>query len=60
MILISDEVRFHDFSADRLPLCDVTLRGPLSAPALELALAEAPANNMIWQTRIAASRAENA
>lgn len=55
VILVSEEVRFHDFSPERLPLCDVTLRGPLSAPALELALAEAPVNNLLWQTRMAAT-----
>ena len=55
VILVSDEVTFHDFSRERLPLCDVTLRGPLSAPALELALAEAPVNNLVWQTRVAAA-----
>lgn len=57
VILVSEEVRFHDFSPERLALCDVTLRAPLSAPALELALAEAPANNLVWQTRVAAMRA---
>ena len=55
VILVSEEVAYHDFSPERLPLCDVTLRGPLSAPALELALAEAPVNNLVWQTRRAAA-----
>lgn len=59
VILVSEEVRFHDFSPERLALCDVTLRAPLSAPALELALAEAPVNNLVWQTRVAAMRGED-
>jgi len=56
VILISEEVQFHDFSAERAALCDVTLRAPLSAPALELGLAEAGANNLIWQARVAGMR----
>lgn len=56
VILISEEVQFHDFSAERAALCDVTLRAPLSAPALELGMAEAGANNLIWQARVAAMR----
>lgn len=59
VILVSEEVTFHDFSPERLPLCDVTLRAPLSAPALELAMAEAPANNLVWQTRMAAMRRDD-
>lgn len=51
VIMISGEVRFHDFTAERLGVCDVTLRAPVSAPALELALAEAAVNNLLWQAR---------
>lgn len=58
VILVSEEVQFHDFSAERAALCDITLRAPLSAPALELGMAEAGANNLIWQARVAAMRTE--
>ena len=51
VIVISGEVRFNDFTTERLTLCDVTLRAPVSAPALELALAEAAVNNLLWQAR---------
>jgi len=49
VIVISGEVRFNDFTAERLAICDVTLRAPVSAPALEVALAEAAVNNLLWQ-----------
>lgn len=51
VIVISAEVQFNDFTAERLTICDVTLRAPVSAPALELALAEAAVNNLLWQAR---------
>lgn len=51
VIVISAEVQFHDFTAERLAVCDVTLRAPISAAALELALAEAAVNNLLWQAR---------
>ncbi|MCR9150173.1 MAG: hypothetical protein NXH83_08360 [Rhodobacteraceae bacterium] len=60
VILVSEEVGFHDFTTERLALCDVTIRGPISAPALELALAEAGANNLVWQARIAAAQEQDA
>jgi|GEM_PF-2398390 len=60
VILVSEEVRFHDFTTERMALCDVTIRAPISGPALELALAEAGANNLIWQARAAAMHQQDA
>ena len=51
VIVISSEVRFNDFTTERLAICDVTLRAPISSAALELALAEASVNNLLWQAR---------
>lgn len=51
VIVISAEVQFHDFTTERLAICDVTLRAPVSAAALHLALAEAAVNNLLWQAR---------
>lgn len=51
VIVISTEVQFHDFTAERLAVCDITLRAPVSAAALDLALAEASVNNLLWQAR---------
>lgn len=54
VILISDESAVDDFSTERLAIADVTLRGPVSLSRLDLALAEAPINNQVWQDRNAA------
>lgn len=51
VIVVSADVQFNDFTTERLAICDVTLRAPVSAPALELALAEAAVNNLLWQAR---------
>jgi len=51
VIVISAEVQFHDFTTERLAVCDVTLRAPVTAAALDLALAEAAVNNLLWQAR---------
>lgn len=51
VIVISAEVQFHDFTTERLAICDVTLRAPVTAAALDLALAEAAVNNLLWQAR---------
>lgn len=58
VIVISAEVRFNDFTTERMAICDVTLRAPVSAPALELALAEAAVNNLLWQARQIRSRTQ--
>lgn len=48
LILLSAEIHGSDFSTERLRLCDVTLRAPVSHSALELAIVEAACNNLIW------------
>ena len=58
VVVISAEVQFNDFTAERLAICDVTLRAPVSAPALELALAEAAVNNLLWQARRVRDRSQ--
>lgn len=51
VILVSAESEVDDFSTERLPIADVTLRGPVSLSRLDLALAEAQINNQVWQSR---------
>ncbi len=51
VILVSAESLMDDFSTVRLPIGDVTLRGPVSVARLDLALAEAQINNRVWQSR---------
>ena len=51
VILISGDVQFNDFTTERLAICDVTLRAPVSPAALQLGLAEAAVNNLLWQAR---------
>ena len=48
VILLSEQVRRDDFSLERLPLCDVTLRYPLEPADLAFALEEAAVNNRVW------------
>lgn len=56
VILLSRRMRVNDYSTERLPICDVSLRLPLSPAALELALMDAIHNNLIWQGRHRAMR----
>ena len=56
VIGVSTAVANNDFSTDRLALCDVTLRGPVSLAALELGMNEAAMNNLVWQSRRAADK----
>jgi hypothetical protein len=56
VIGVSTTVANNDFSTDRLALCDVTLRGPVSLAALELGMNEAAMNNLVWQSRRAADK----
>jgi len=48
LILLSAEVHASDFSTERLRICDVTLRAPVSHSSLELAIVEAARNNLVW------------
>lgn len=52
VILLTEEGESHDFSLERLALCDVTLRVPCSYAAFEFAIVEAPINNRVWQERM--------
>ena len=49
IILLSAEFSRDDFDADRLSVCDASLRVPFSYARLEQALIEADNNNMVWQ-----------
>lgn len=53
VILLSAEFERHDYSQERLALCDVSLRYPCTFAALELALVEAEINNWAWYERLA-------
>lgn len=61
VILVSHDFLLNDFGPERLPLCDASLRAPLSFSALELALTEAAQhNNRLWVDRKAARALERA
>lgn len=51
VILITRRVLRDDFDLERLPLCDVTLRGPADPRNMAFALQEAAVNNRVWVTR---------
>lgn len=53
VILVSADSVVDDFSTERLAIADVTLRAPVSMSRLDLALAEAQVNNLVWQGRLA-------
>lgn len=48
LILLSADIPASDHSTERLRLCDVTLRAPVSYAALEVAIVEAARNNLVW------------
>ncbi len=52
VILLTSEILFDDYSLERLPIADATLRMPTMLPNFEIGLAEAPVNNLEWQRRI--------
>lgn len=52
LILLSSRTANSDFSTERLRLCDVTLRAPVSHSSLELAIVEAACNNLAWCSRV--------
>lgn len=46
VILVSEEFKRHDYSTDRMLICDVSLRAPVSQTALQLAVAQSISNNL--------------
>jgi len=51
VILMTMEVKRDDFSLERLPMCDVTLRYPVASEDIDFALQEAKINNQVWVMR---------
>ncbi|MBI1218194.1 MAG: hypothetical protein GC186_06560 [Rhodobacteraceae bacterium] len=51
VILVSRKVNRHDFSAERLAICDVTLQYPYTSSDLDEALISAHHNNLAWRKR---------
>lgn len=52
VVLVSEEVKQHDFGTDRLRVCDVTIKGPVDAAILSLGVSEALLNNAKWRAKI--------
>ena len=52
VILISGSFARDDFTIERLPLCDVSLRAPTSLKSFETGIKDALENNAAWQKRI--------
>ncbi|GAA0303165.1 hypothetical protein [Rhodovulum strictum] len=52
VILLSTQTMQEDLSLERLTLCDVTLRTPVSAAAWRPVLGIARKNNRVWQSRM--------
>ncbi len=50
LILVSSEIRSHDFTCERMMACDVTLKPPLLHTALTLGVQAAYQNNDYYQT----------
>ena len=59
LAVLSSNVRSNNFSSDRLAICDVTLRVPVTLAALELAFSDAKENNLQWQRRALEMRHAN-
>jgi CheY-like chemotaxis protein len=51
VIMVSSRVAAHDFSAERMAICDVTLKKPVTRSAFFLALQAALDNHAHWQMR---------
>ncbi|MCB5412330.1 hypothetical protein [Pseudogemmobacter faecipullorum] len=49
LVLVSSEVRSHDFTCERMMACDVTLKPPLLHTALTLGVQAAYQNNAYYQ-----------
>jgi len=58
VVLISEEVKRHDFGTDRLRICDVTLKAPVDGAILSLGISEALSNNVKWNEKLYAQRKE--
>lgn len=52
VILVSSRMAFHDFTLERLPICDVSLALPCTASDLQVAVRVAASNNAAWQLRL--------
>ncbi|MEY3959469.1 MAG: hypothetical protein ACKO56_02040 [Paracoccaceae bacterium] len=52
IILASTRMAAHDFTTERLPICDSSLALPCTAGDLYVAVENAVANNLIWQKRL--------
>jgi hypothetical protein len=52
VMLISGSFARDDFTIERLPLCDVSLRAPTSFKSFETGVKDALENNAAWQKRI--------
>ena len=52
ILLLSSKSRTHDFTTERLALCDVSLMMPCAAADIAAALACAVKNNAEWQRRV--------
>lgn len=50
-VILASQHFSDDFSTQRLPLCDVSLRAPASPTLLRLAFSQAEANNLAWKIR---------
>lgn len=50
IVLVSSEIRSHDFTCERMMACDVTLKPPLLHTALTLGVQAAYQNNDYYQT----------
>lgn len=60
LILMSEDFETNEFGTHRMMLADVSLRAPVPDASLEIALLQAPVNNLIWCSRLDAMRREQA
>lgn len=52
VILVSAEVKRDDLTRERLPICDVTLRKPVSEASLLVGIRTAQFNCIVWRKRV--------
>jgi hypothetical protein len=52
IILASTRMAAHDFTTERLPICDSSMALPCTAADLHVAVENAVSNNLIWQKRL--------
>lgn len=60
VVLISDAFGTHDLGQERLCITDISLRGPMSAGLMRIAVAAATENNLAWRKRRRSLRLEKA